>query len=81
MEHPLPTQPPRKAPEVTAEGLQYRVQKWVDDCVMDVGDDLSRFGTVAEDEDGQEYDYLLTTLDGKQFEVSIKTTVEVKHHG
>lgn len=81
MARPLPPQSSRKAPEITAEGLQYRVQKWADDCVMDVGDDLGRFGRVDEDEDGQDYDYLLTTLDGKQFEVSIKTQVEVKQHG
>lgn len=72
MPRPLPVQP-RRAPEVTVEGLQYRVQKWLDDAAVDVADDLSRYGHV----EGEDILYL-ETLDGKKFKIKITTQVEVE---
>lgn len=78
--HPLPRRLP-KAPEVTAEGLQYKAQKWLDDAEIDVADDLSRYGQVEEMHDGDDDHLLLTTIDGKKFRIKITTQVEVKEDG
>lgn len=74
MPRPLPKQPRPRTPEVTVEGLQYKVHKWVDDAVMEVVDSLGRYGEVVEDEDM----IFLNTPDGKRFRISITTTVEVE---
>lgn len=77
MPRPLPKLPPRKAPEVTAEGLQYKVAKWLDEAAIEIFDDLARYGSVDDDDDV----LFLTTLDGKKFRISITTAVEVEEHG
>lgn len=73
MPRPLPDQTTRK------EGVQYRLQKWVDEAVINCLENLSLFGEVEELEDGG---VVLTLPHGAgKFKVDINYQVEVENHG
>jgi hypothetical protein len=72
MPRPLPDRTP------TAEGVQYRLQKNVDEAVQEVIDNLSFWGKVTEDIDADAVIFYETG--GKTFRIIINYQVEVEEH-